>query len=63
LRSRKQLPPRVRAAIKLHPARLYVFDTLAAGELDLRLLPLSQRKEILRESFENTPVLSTPSAS
>jgi ATP-dependent DNA ligase len=35
----------------------YVFDMLAAGARDIRHLPLVERKQILRDSFENTPQL------
>ena len=37
-----------RAAVEL-PARMYVFDLLAVGDLDLRGLPLLARKQVLRE--------------
>ena len=37
-----------RAALEL-PATLYAFDILGVGEYDLRNLPLTQRKELLRE--------------
>lgn len=37
-----------RAAVEL-PARMYVFDLLAVGDLDLRRLPLLARKQMLRE--------------
>jgi bifunctional non-homologous end joining protein LigD len=42
------------------PARLYVFDILAAGNDDLRGMPLNERKKILRETFDDTPVLVCP---
>lgn len=45
---------RVRAAIREHPARPYVFDMLASGETDNRALPLIDRKQFLRDSFDNT---------
>lgn len=57
IRARTSVATRVRAAMKLHPARLYVFDMLADGGRDIRKLPLVERKEVLRESFENTAVL------
>jgi bifunctional non-homologous end joining protein LigD len=57
LRARTTVEMRVRAAVRQHPARLYVFDMLAEGERDLRQLPLIQRKEVLRDAFENTAVL------
>ncbi|KDR37820.1 DNA ligase [Caballeronia glathei] len=50
-------PMHVRAAAKQDPARLYVFDVLAAGGRDLRRLPLLERKKVLRDSFDNTGVL------
>ena len=37
-----------RAAVAL-PARMYVFDLLAVGDLDLRGMPLLARKRVLRE--------------
>ena len=37
-----------RAAVEL-PARMYVFDLLAVGGLDLRRMPLLARKRVLRE--------------
>jgi bifunctional non-homologous end joining protein LigD len=57
LRARTSLALRVRAAAKLHPARLYVFDLLAAGARDVRALPLSERKEMLRDTFDDTAAL------
>jgi bifunctional non-homologous end joining protein LigD len=59
-RARTRIPMRVRAAAREHPARLYVFDILAAGKDDLRGMPLSERKKILRETFDDTPVLVCP---
>jgi bifunctional non-homologous end joining protein LigD len=56
-RARTSVASRVRAAIREHPARLYVFDMLAHGNEDVRHLRLSERKGILRDSFENTPQL------
>lgn len=47
----------VKAAARLDPARLYVFDALSVDGEDLRALPLSERKEHLRESFSNTQTL------
>ncbi|BBU33448.1 hypothetical protein BTHE68_71820 (plasmid) [Burkholderia sp. THE68] len=52
-----KVPMRVRAAMHAHPARLYIFDMLADRERDIRHLPLSERKLILRDSFENTQQL------
>jgi bifunctional non-homologous end joining protein LigD len=57
LRARMSMAMRVRAAAKLHPARLYIFDLLAAGDQDLRELPLIQRKEMLRDTFDDTAIL------
>ncbi|SAL05476.1 ATP dependent DNA ligase [Caballeronia arationis] len=56
-RARTSVASRVRAAMREHPARLYVFDMLADGERDIRHLPLVERKQILRDSFENTQQL------
>lgn len=47
----------VRAAAKSDPARLYVFDALVRGGIDLRSLPLTERKLYLRDSFDNTGTL------
>lgn len=47
----------VRAAAKTDPARLYVFDALSVGGVDLRDLPLMERKLYLRKSFDNTATL------
>jgi bifunctional non-homologous end joining protein LigD len=56
-RARTSVASRVRAAMREHPARLYVFEMLAAGEKDIRHLPLIERKQMLRDSFDNTPQL------
>nr|WP_238327687.1 hypothetical protein [Paraburkholderia mimosarum] len=56
-RARTSVDMRVRASMRQHPARLYVFDILVYGETDIRQLPLVERKEILRASFENTGLL------
>ncbi|MEZ2310780.1 DNA ligase [Paraburkholderia sp. RCC_158] len=56
-RARTSVPSRVRAAIREHPARLYVFDMLAENDRDIRQLPLIERKQILRDSFDNTAAL------
>ncbi|MFP3624393.1 DNA ligase, partial [Burkholderia sp. SIMBA_051] len=56
-RARTSAPARVRAAIREHPARLYVFDMLAEDDRDIRQLPMIERKQILRDSFENPAVL------
>ena len=57
IRARTSAAPRVRAAVKLHPARLYAFDLLATGERDVRALPLIQRKQLLRDTFDNNDTL------
>jgi bifunctional non-homologous end joining protein LigD len=57
IRARTSVPFKVSVAVAKHPARLYVFDMLADGERDLRRLPLVERKQVLRDSFENTAVL------
>jgi bifunctional non-homologous end joining protein LigD len=57
IRARTSVAANVRVAMRLHPARLYVFDMLADGERDIRQLPLVERKGVLRDSFENTAVL------
>jgi len=56
-RARTSVPGRVRAAIRAHPARLYVFDVLAVDERDIRRLSLIERKQILRVSFDDTATL------
>jgi bifunctional non-homologous end joining protein LigD len=47
----------VKAAARLDPARLYVFDALSIHGDDLRTLPLIQRKARLRDSFDDTKTL------
>lgn len=47
----------VAAASRADPARLYVFDALSVDGKDLRALPLSERKERLRELFDDTRTL------
>jgi bifunctional non-homologous end joining protein LigD len=47
----------VRAAAKADPARLYIFDALSIGGEDLRGLWLLERKERLRDSFDDTRTL------
>lgn len=51
--ARTSVAPRVREALREHPARLYIFDMLADAERDIRHLPLVERKQILRDSFDN----------
>ncbi|MFL9903055.1 DNA ligase [Paraburkholderia fungorum] len=47
----------VRAAAKADPARLYIFDALSIDGEDLRGLWLLERKERLRDSFDDTRTL------
>jgi bifunctional non-homologous end joining protein LigD len=47
----------VRAAAKADPARLYIFDALSIDGEDLRGLWLLERKERLRDTFDNTRTL------
>lgn len=47
-------PRNVPAAARQHPARLFIFDMLAAGKRDLRNLALTERKARLRDTFDNT---------
>jgi bifunctional non-homologous end joining protein LigD len=47
----------VKAAARLDPARLYVFDALSIDGEDLRALPLTHRKARLRDSFDDTKTL------
>ncbi|BCF95382.1 DNA ligase [Paraburkholderia largidicola] len=56
-RAATSVASRVRAAIKAHPARLYIFDVMALNGRDLRGLPLVTRKDHLRDCFDNTPTL------
>jgi bifunctional non-homologous end joining protein LigD len=56
-RARLRIPMRVRAAARERPARLYVFDILGFRDDDLRQLPLDERKEILRDTFDDNSVL------
>jgi bifunctional non-homologous end joining protein LigD len=50
--SAKSIPTMVRR----HPARLYVFDLLAT-DTDVRRRPLTERKLLLRDTFEDTETL------
>jgi bifunctional non-homologous end joining protein LigD len=54
LQARAKTTSNVRATVRKHPARLYVFDMLATGTRDIRGLPLIERKRFLRDSFEDT---------
>lgn len=60
-RARTSLPKNITAAVREHPARLYVFDMLTSGSRDLRGLPLSERKAHLRDAFADTRTLIYPS--
>lgn len=53
-RARTISPRSIPAAARKCPARLYVFDMLAAGKIDLRDRPLFERKQQLRDSFDET---------
>lgn len=54
-RARTLLPRSVPAAVRKCPARLYVFDMLSLGARDVRDRPLFERKQLLRDSFDDTP--------
>ncbi|MGF6870582.1 DNA ligase [Paraburkholderia sp. MM5477-R1] len=60
-RAKTTLPTNVRQAALRHPARLYLFDILAAGNggatLDYRGVPLAERKHLLRAAFDDTKTL------
>ncbi|MFM0022215.1 ATP-dependent DNA ligase [Paraburkholderia azotifigens] len=56
-RARTVSPRSVPAAARKCPARLYVFDMLSSGARDLRDRPLFERKQQLRDSFDDTPRL------
>ncbi|WP_244832530.1 DNA ligase [Caballeronia sp. TF1N1] len=58
--ARMRIQRNVQAAARENPARLYIFDLLAAGQSDLRKLPLGERKRALRDSFDDTRVLVCP---
>jgi bifunctional non-homologous end joining protein LigD len=47
----------VGAAARSCPARLYLFDLLTAGDCDLRELELVERKNRLRDTFDDTATL------
>ena len=54
----KTISPRsIPSAVRKCPARLYVFDMLTSGTRDLRDRPLFERKQQLRDSFDDTPRL------
>lgn len=50
-------PRNVPAAARQHPARIFIFDMLLLGRLDLRELALTERKARLRDAFADTPRL------
>jgi bifunctional non-homologous end joining protein LigD len=56
-RARLKRAPDIRRAAAELPATLYVFDLLAFGQHDLRSLPLTTRKALLRELLPSTGVL------
>nr|WP_232355761.1 DNA ligase [Burkholderia sp. M701] len=47
----------VPVAVRRCPARIFVFDMLASEGVDLRGRPLVERKEMLRDGFDDTPTL------
>jgi bifunctional non-homologous end joining protein LigD len=54
----KTISPRsIPSAVRKCPARLYVFDMLMRGTLDIRDRPLIERKSMLRDSFDDKPTL------
>lgn len=56
-RARLSVVKNVVAAARRHPARLYFFDMMASDDVDLRDLPLIERKARLRDCFDNTETL------
>jgi bifunctional non-homologous end joining protein LigD len=56
-RARTVSPRSIPSAVRKCPARLYVFDMLMDGREDLRGLALTERKERLRDAFDDTPTL------
>ncbi|MFX1767924.1 DNA ligase [Paraburkholderia sp. A1RI-2L] len=56
-RARTNSPKSVPAAVRRCPARIFVFDMLVSEGVDLRGKPLVERKEMLRDSFEDTSTL------
>jgi bifunctional non-homologous end joining protein LigD len=56
-RARTTLPKNIGAAVRSCPARLYVFDLLTAGDCDLRGLELIERRNRLRDTFDDTATL------
>ena len=54
----KTISPRsIPSAVRKCPARLYVFDMLTRGTLDIRDRPLIERKSMLRDTFDDKPTL------
>jgi ATP-dependent DNA ligase len=53
MRSSTTSPRNIPAAARRHP-RIFVFDMLLSGKLDLRQLELTERKARLRDTFDNT---------
>ncbi|HIH2751713.1 TPA: DNA ligase [Burkholderia lata] len=56
-RAKTTSPKNVPAAVRRCPARIFVFDMLALEGVDLRRKPLVERKEMLRDAFDDTPTL------
>ncbi|ACC71034.1 ATP dependent DNA ligase [Paraburkholderia phymatum STM815] len=56
-RARTISPRTVPSAARKCPARLYVFDMMMEALLDLRGHPLIDRKDRLRDAFDDTPTL------
>jgi bifunctional non-homologous end joining protein LigD len=56
-RARTTSPKNIVAAARSCPARLYVFDLLTAGDADIRKVELVERRERLRDTFDDTPTL------
>lgn len=45
-------PAEIQARMERYPAAIFVFDILYAGQYDLTSLPLSERKQVLREAVQ-----------
>lgn len=56
-RAKTNSPKSVPAAVRRCPARIFVFDMLMSEGTDLREKPLVERKEMLRDSFDDTHTL------
>ncbi|MEI6002732.1 DNA ligase [Paraburkholderia bengalensis] len=61
-RARTTSAKSIGAAVRASPARLYVFDLLTVGDADIRELKLVDRRECLRDTFEDTATLVYSSA-